>query len=51
MLNGREGPPMEFAEYFPVWDKLTPAQQQALAENAVLRTVPKGTVVDRKSVV
>ena len=22
---------MEFAEYFPVWDKLTPSQQQALA--------------------
>lgn len=40
---------MEFAEYFPVWDKLTPAQQQALAENAVLRTVPKGTVVHNGS--
>ena len=40
---------MEFAEYFPVWDKLTPAQQQALAENAMLRTVPKGTVVHNGS--
>lgn len=40
---------MEFSEYFPVWDKLTPAQQQALAENAVLRTVPKGTVVHNGS--
>ena len=40
---------MEFAEYFPVWDKLTPPQQQALAENAVLRTVPKGTVVHNGS--
>lgn len=40
---------MEFAEYFPVWDKLTPAQQQVLAENAVLRTVPKGTVVHNGS--
>lgn len=49
MLNGREEPTMEFAEYFPVWDKLTPAQQQALAENAVLRTVPKGTVVHNGS--
>ena len=49
MLNGREGPLMEFAEYFPVWDKLTPAQQQVLAENAVLRTVPKGTVVHNGS--
>ncbi len=40
---------MKFAEYFPVWDKLTPAQQQALAENAMLRTVPKGTVVHNGS--
>lgn len=40
---------MEFTEYFPVWDKLTPPQQQALAENAVLRTVPKGTVVHNGS--
>lgn len=40
---------MEFSEYFPVWDKLTPPQQQALAENAVLRTVPKGTVVHNGS--
>lgn len=40
---------MEFAEYFPVWDKLTPPQQQVLTENAVLRTVPKGTVVHNGS--
>lgn len=40
---------MEFAEYFPVWDKLTLPQQQVLAENAVLRTVPKGTVVHNGS--
>lgn len=40
---------MEFAEYFPVWDKLTPPQQQVLAENAMLRTVPKGTVVHNGS--
>ena len=25
---------MEFAEYFPVWDQLTPPQQQALARAA-----------------
>lgn len=36
---------MEFAEYFPVWDKLTPSQQQALAGAAALRTVKKGTVL------
>lgn len=40
---------MEFAEYFPVWDKLTPSQQQTLAEAATLRTVPKGTVVHNGS--
>lgn len=40
---------MEFAEYFPVWDKLTPAQQQELAGAATLRTVPKGTVVHNGS--
>lgn len=33
---------MEFAEYFPVWGKLTPAQQQAIRAGLVQRTVPKG---------
>ena len=36
---------MDFAAYFPVWDKLTPAQQQTLAGAAALRTVKKGTVL------
>lgn len=36
---------MEFAEYFPIWDKLTPAQQQTLTAAATLRTVPAGTVL------
>lgn len=36
---------MDFAAYFPVWDKLTPAQQQALAGAAAPRTVKKGTVL------
>ena len=40
---------MEFSEYFPVWDKLTPDQQRMLADNATLRTVPKGTVVHNGS--
>ena len=40
---------MEFSEYFPVWEKLTPAQQQALAGSATLRTVPKGTVLHNGS--
>lgn len=34
---------MEFAEYFPVWNKLTPAQQKAITAGLALRTVPKGT--------
>ena len=29
--------------YFPVWDKLTPAEQETLAHAAVLRTAAKGT--------
>lgn len=33
---------MEFAEYFPVWNKLTPAQQRAVTEGLAERTVPKG---------
>ena len=36
---------MEFESYFPIWGKLTPAQQQRLAEGAVSRTVKKGTVI------
>lgn len=40
---------MEFAEYFPVWDQLTPTQQQALARAATLRQVPAGTVVHNGS--
>lgn len=40
---------MEFAEYFPVWDQLTPTQQQELARAATLRQVPAGTVVHNGS--
>lgn len=40
---------MEFAEYFPIWDKLTPTQQQTLEQAATLRSVPKGTVVHNGS--
>ena len=31
--------------YFPIWNKLTPAEQQILERNAVLRKVDKGTVI------
>ncbi len=40
---------MEFSAYFPVWEKLTPPQQQTLLESAALRAVPKGTVVHNGS--
>ena len=36
---------MDFSAYFPIWDKLTPAQQERLASSAVSRSAPKGTVV------
>jgi len=36
---------MDFANCFPVWDKLTAAQQQHLAARSELRTVKAGTVL------
>ena len=36
---------MGFESFFPVWDKLTPAQQSRIAESVTQREVPKGTVV------
>ena len=36
---------MSIAHYFPIWDKLTPAQQQTLSATAVSRSVTKGTIV------
>ena len=36
---------MDFATYFPVWDRLTSAQQSRLVGGAVGRTVKKGTVL------
>ena len=44
------GVPMEFSSYFPIWNKLTPAQQQILERNAVLRKVDKGTVIHNGTV-
>lgn len=40
---------MEFAQYFPVWEQLTPPQQQELARAATLRQVSAGTVVHNGS--
>ena len=41
---------MEFAEYFPIWKQLTPAQQELVAGTVVSRTADKGTVVHNGSV-
>lgn len=38
---------MELSEYIPVWGKLTPQQQEAIKQSASIRTVPKGTVLQR----
>ena len=36
---------MELSAYYPIWDALTPAQQDLLRQTAVLRQVPKGTMI------
>ena len=41
---------MDFRDYFPIYDKLTPQQQETLAASVVHRSVPKGTVVHNGSV-
>lgn len=35
----------QISQFFPVWDQLTPGQQQQLSEAAVLRSLPKGSVL------
>ena len=44
------GVPMDFSSYFPIWNKLTPTQQQILERNAVLRKVDKGNVIHNGTV-
>ena len=41
---------MDYASYFPIWNKLTPTQQQVLERNAALRKVDKGTVIHNGTV-
>ena len=36
---------MNFRDYFPIYDKLTPQQQTTLEASVIRRQVPKGTVV------
>ena len=40
---------MSLSQYFPVFNKLSQADQQALLQTAVLRRVPPGTLVHRGS--
>ena len=41
---------MDFSVFFPVWNKLTAAQQQTLERSAVLRKAGKGDVVHNGSI-
>ena len=40
---------MEFCDYFPIWNKLTPAQQETLSASVFSRTVAAGTVIHNGS--
>ena len=36
---------MDFSTYFPIWDKLTPAQQKKIEDGTYYREVPKGMIL------
>ena len=40
---------MEFSQYFPIWDKLTPEQQERIANVVEFRKVTKGTRIHDSS--
>ncbi len=40
---------MVLSDFFPVWDKLTAAHQNALRDHAMPRSIPKGTVIHNGS--
>lgn len=40
---------MEFKNHFPIWDKLTSAQQDTLSSSVVTRSVKKGTIIHNGS--
>lgn len=40
---------MEFKNHFPIWDKLTSAQQNTLSSSVVTRSVKKGTIIHNGS--
>lgn len=41
---------MDFSSYFPMWDKLTPSQQNTISQSALRRPVPAGTVLHNGAV-
>ena len=41
---------MDFSTHFPIWDKLTPAQQKTISQTSFQRSVSKGTVLHNGSV-
>lgn len=40
---------MDFQNYFPIWSKLTPPQQNRISENLTERNINKGTVIHNGS--
>ena len=40
---------MEFSDYLPIWDKLTPQQQEKVAEVVEFRKVKKGARIHDSS--
>lgn len=40
---------MDFAAYFPIWDKLTPAQQDRILTSLIHRVVERGTILHNGS--
>jgi CRP/FNR family transcriptional regulator len=47
--NRKGGEDMEFSEYLPIWDKLTPQQQERIAGVIEYRKVKKGTQIHDSS--
>lgn len=41
---------MDLSTHFPIWDRLTPAQQKVISQSSQTRSVPKGTVLHNGSI-
>ena len=50
ILDAVGGITMSIANYFPVFSKLTPQQQQMVLDYTAVKTVPAGTVVHNGAV-